>query len=194
MIALAHWCHVCSVSGSFPCKYIKFSWFFITGCLWKLLLVCSETSDSVVWLWRGGIFKAIDLVRPRLWTLSRLWMTKPKFQFTRSLSAPWVCFGVQSGSQVEPLSRIRAPLLGLLFRVSLSCLGSFPRLLPGGQQSFPSECQLLGPPCGHSCGDLGLARHACCLPVLIPTPILYPAAYVRSSELSENCFAFCPPF
>lgn len=33
---------------------------------WKLLLLYSETLDSVVWFQKVGIFKAVCLVRPKL--------------------------------------------------------------------------------------------------------------------------------
>ena len=92
------------------------------------------------------------------------------------------------------MSRIWDPLLGLLFRVSLSCLGSFLRLLPGRQQSFPSECQLLGPPCGHSCGDPGLACHAHCCPALLHTPscIRLPTSIPQSFQ--RTVLHFVPHF
>jgi len=162
--------HVWSVSGSFPCKYIKFSWFFFTECLWKLLLPCSGTLDSVVWLWRGGIFKAIYLVRPKLWTLSHLWMTRLNFSSSALLRLRGYVSGSSRGPRLSLCGGYGLPSLDVLFWATLSCLGSFLRFPQEDSRFSPQSARCLALPCGHSCGNPGLTRHARCLPLLLLAP------------------------
>lgn len=121
-------------------------------------------------------------------------MTKAKFQFIRSSSAPWVCFRVQSGSQVEPMWRIWAPLPGCSFLGYSLLPGLLPEVPPGGQRIFPSERQLLGPALWSQLRKPRTHPPRSLPPALTSSPILYLPAYVCSSVLSANWFVFCPPF
>lgn len=85
------------------------------------------------------------------------------------------------------MSRIWAPFLDVRFWVTLRCLGSFPRFLPGGQQIFPSEpCPVVT-----ATGAQDSARRARCLPLLFLAPS-YVCLLLMSvpQALSANCFYF----
>lgn len=86
-----------------------------------------------------------------------------------SSRSPAVFCSVGVGFRVQPgprwsLCRGYGPLPGCSFRVT-SCLGSFPRFLPGGQQ-IPIRAL----PCGHSCRDPGPRPPRRCLPLLFLAP------------------------
>lgn len=77
-----------------------------------------------------------------------------------------VGFRVQPGSQVEPLSRIWAPLPGCSFLGYSPLPGLLPKVPPRRTADLPIRAL----PCGHSCRDPGLARRARCLPLLFLAP------------------------